>query len=151
MPIQKLNLRHKQIAYRLLVGVPQREIAREMKLSESHLSRVKHSAAFIQYISNLERHAEKKTSYAIEYLQEYAKDAVDQLVGILKSADSSNQDKRRAANDILRLGGYDRPPQPPVRSCGTITWEQRLRNTFGDPVRPVDIEDTDAEDQDEQN
>jgi len=133
------------------MGVPQREIAREMKLSESHLSRVKHSVAFIQYISNLERHAEKKTSDAIEYLQEYAKDAVDELVAILRSPDSSNQDKRRAANDILRLGGYDRPPQPPAQRCGTITFEQRLRNTFGDFEGTLDINDTDAEDKAEQD
>jgi hypothetical protein len=129
--IKKMSLKHKQIARHLLMGESQRKVAKEYGVSESHLSRIKHSTVFIQYISDLECEAQHGALDAFGHLQAHGLEAAKALTAILKSPDSSNREKLKAIKEILRLGGYDRP-LPPPQIYKRDTFEQRLRETFGD-------------------
>jgi len=130
--IQKMNLKHRQLARRLLMGESQKKAAKYFGYSECHLSRIVHSPVYIRYVDDLEREADHEALDVIEHLRKHSEEAVNILIKLLKSPESSNREKYKAAIDILRFGGYDRP-QPHLRDCSKRkTFEQLLREEIGD-------------------
>jgi hypothetical protein len=120
------------IAQRLLDGEPKRTIAFELGISESSLTRITSSPLFVQQLKSLDAVRAQKMFDANAACREHAQEATEILVDLLRNPSLTPNEKRGVANDILRLGGYDkRGPliqQNFVKSETTnISFEQRLR------------------------
>jgi transposase len=98
MAIKRLNDRHKQIAKLLLRGMKQREAAKQLNLSESHVSRVVHSPVFREHMNRL--HDEADAAVFEQKRQRYLEIAMSNL-SVLENPDSTTCQKLKAAVVIL--------------------------------------------------
>jgi len=100
MAIAKLNERHKQLAQLLFTGLKQRDAARQLNLSESHVSRVVHSPVYREYMNQLQEQADNEL---FERRRQNMWDAANRTLELFHGVHSTRQQKLRAARRILGI------------------------------------------------
>ena len=102
MAIAKLNERHKQLAQLLFTGLKQRDAARQLNLSECHVSRVVHSPVYREYMNQLQEQADNEL---FERMRQDRWNVGKRTLDAFHDPNSTPQQKLKAARKIL---GYSR-------------------------------------------
>ena len=109
---------HKEIARRLLLGERQMDIARDMKLSQSWLSIVCCSPAFIKYLDGLRARTESGISDVRKEITAGAVEGIKVLRSLLTS--DNEQIKLKAATDLLDRDGFGAVKRVEQNVTGTV-------------------------------
>ena len=98
MAIKKLSKRHLELAQLLFRCLSQRDAARQLNLSEWHVSRVVHSPVFSEYMSRLQDQADDQF---FERRKQEMWNATNRTLEIFHDPNSTRPQKIKAAKRIL--------------------------------------------------
>lgn len=143
-----IELRTKEIARRMLWGQPQSEIQAELGLSYAQLHRIVDSPAFRETLRGLQtltyQALDERFKEEMETVQSRARreslTAVETIINLMKTSASENM-KRDAANDVIRLSGQDDASRRPVIQINqaTFTLLQQTAKEDDERNRTLDV------------
>lgn len=143
-----IELRTKEIARRMLWGQPQSEIQAELGLSYAQLHRITDSPAFRETLRGLQtltyQALDERFKEEMETVQSRARreslTAVETIIHLMKTSASENM-KRDAANDVIRLSGQDDASRRPVIQINqaTFTLLQQTAKEDDERNRAIDV------------
>jgi hypothetical protein len=132
----------------MLWGQPQSEIQSELGLTYAQLKRILDSPAFRETLRGLQTMAyqelDERFREELETVQSRARreslTAVDILINLMKTSASENM-KRDAANDVIRLSGQDDASRRPVIQINqaTFTLLQQTAKEDDERNRTLDV------------
>ena len=110
-----MNLPPKQLQALILLasGKTGRDVARELKITPQTVSEWKRGPSFVVELNRLQREVVEAARIR---LQQSATEAADILLGLARDA-TNDETRRKAAVDLLRLGGFE-PASPEAFALG---------------------------------